>query len=105
MGLIKSLISVIIVIQGVKMTFPDLSGLAPILQSILAGLLFSSALIIAILVQDQRIIKRLDRLISITSKEDEIKKVLKGPKDRKEISTAISRAIKRNKKYGKGRNE
>ncbi len=57
------------------MTIPELTGLAPILQCIFGGLLFSSALICAILFQDQRIIKRLDKLISITSKENEIKKI------------------------------
>lgn len=57
------------------MTIPELSGIAPILQCIFGGLLFSSGLIGAILFQDQRIIKRLDRLISIQSKEDEIKKI------------------------------
>jgi len=56
----------------------DLVTITPILQSIFAGLLFSSALIVAILVQDQRIIKRLDRLISIMGKEDEIKKLSGG---------------------------
>jgi len=52
------------------MTTPD----ALLLLCIFGGLVFSSALMVAILAQHERIIQRLDRLISIVSKEDEIRK-------------------------------
>ncbi len=57
------------------MTIPELSGIAIILQYICGGMVVLFALL---LLQGQRIIKQLDRLISITSKEDEIRKIDTG---------------------------